>query len=152
MDNAYSVQNKQRKPWIQLVLAVVLLLSAVYLFFVNIPPVTLSWETASEVGTAGFNIYRADIVSEQFMQVNEVMIPAEGDEMLGATYRYEDHNVKPTQRYLYRIEEVEWDGSTQLYPETEMVRAGLTRVWRQIEGSALCVLAIVLLGQGIKKK
>lgn len=149
MDNTHSAD---KIPWVQVVLAAILLLSAGYLFFVNIPPVTLSWETASEVGTAGFNIYRADVVSEQFAQVNEDMIPAEGDEMLGAIYSYEDHNVTPTQRYLYRIEEVEWDGTTQLYPETEMVRAGLTRVWRQLEGVALCVLAIVLLRRGIKKK
>jgi hypothetical protein len=152
MDNVHLPLKIRNISWIQAVLAVILLLSAGYLIFMDIPPVTLSWETASEVGTAGFNIYRADIGSEQFSQVNEGMIPAEGDEMLGAAYSYDDHNVKPAKRYLYRIEEVEWDGTTHLYPETEMVRAGLTRVWRQLEGVILCILAVILLRQGIKKK
>ena len=152
MDNIHSAENKPRKPWVQIILAVVLLVFAGYMIIVDIPPVTISWETASEVGTAGFNIFRADIHSEQFVQVNENMIPAEGDEMLGAAYSYDDHDVKPTQRYLYRIEEVEWDGIKHLYPETETVRAGLTRLWRQLEGGVLCVLAIVLLWQGFKIK
>jgi hypothetical protein len=143
--------DKPRKSWLQVALPVILLCGAGYLFFANIPPVTLSWETASEVGTAGFNIYRADVDSEEFIRVNESMIPAEGDELLGASYRYDDHYVVPTRRYLYRIEEVEWDGSTNIFPETEMVRAGLTRIWRQIEGVVLALLAVGLLWQGVKK-
>ncbi len=148
----HSAKNEKRKPWVQIALAGLLLSGAGYLFFIDIPPVVLSWETASEVGTAGFNVYRADISTEQFVQVNNALIPAMGDEVLGASYRFEDRTVSPAQRYLYRIEEVEWDGALQLYPETVMVRAGLTRVWRQLEGGVLCVLAIALLWRSFKKK
>jgi hypothetical protein len=151
-DTKDSVDKIIRIPWSQITLAVFLLIGGVYLCIVDIPPVVLSWETASEVGTAGFNVYRADSGTEQFVQVNNNLIPAQGDEMLGAAYRYEDHTVSPTKRYSYRIEEVEWDGARQLYPETVMVRAGLTRNWRQLEGGVLCVLAILLLWRGFKKK
>lgn len=152
MDNLQVTEKERRKLWVQSALVVLILFGAGYLIFIDSPPVVLSWETASEVGTAGFNVYRAELSTEQFVQVNKDLIPAEGDEVLGATYRYEDHAVSPAKRYSYRIEEVEWDGTLQLYPETVNVRAGLTRVWRQLEGAALCVLAIVLLWRSFKKK
>lgn len=148
--------SKRYIPWGQIVLSVFLFFGAGYLFFVDTAPVVLSWETASEVGTAGFNVYRADasteISAEQYVQVNVDLIPAKGDEMLGADYLYEDDGVSSIKRYLYRIEEVEWNGARHLHPETVAVRAGLTRVWRQLEGGMLCALAIVMLFWGNKKK
>ena len=42
-------------------LAVLLLVGGVYLLLADVPPVALTWETASEVGAAGFNVYRADV-------------------------------------------------------------------------------------------
>ena len=152
--------NKPSIQWGKIALILVLFCGGGFLLLVDIAPVVLSWETASEVGTAGFNVYRADVSNEttddpsieQFLRVNEELIPAEGDEVLGATYRYEDYAVTPIKRYLYRIEEVEWDGARQLYPETVAVRAGLTRMWRQLEGSALCVLAILMAWWGYRNK
>ncbi|TFG65905.1 MAG: hypothetical protein E4H27_10390 [Anaerolineales bacterium] len=145
-------EQERRKLWGLIALSVLLLSGAGYLFFVDIPPVVLSWETASEVGTAGFNVYRADSPAEQFVQVTADLIPAEGDELLGAAYRYEDYAVSTAKQYVYRIEEVEWDGTRQLYPETVNVRAGLTRVWRQLESGVLGLLAIMLLWRGFTKK
>ena len=147
-----KVKGKQiRIPWVHSALALLLIVAALYLFLVDIPPVILTWETASEVGTAGFNIYRAEASSEEaFIQVNAALIPAEGDEVLGASYRYEDYAVSSATQYLYQIEEVEWDGTSQLFPETVTVRAGLTQTWRQIEGAILCIVAIVILWRGFK--
>jgi hypothetical protein len=147
-----SPEKRHSKPWGQMILAVVLFVGAGYLLFVDIPPVVLSWETASEVGTAGFNVYRAEFSTAEFVQVNEDLIPAQGDEVLGAAYRYEDYEVSPIKRYQYRIGEVEWNGAHQLYPDTVMVRAGLTRPWRQLEGGGLLVLALALLWWSWKKR
>ena len=100
------VQEKQSSSWVQFALVVVLFIGGGYLLFVDTAPVILSWETASEVGTAGFNVYRSDYGEDQFVQVNDELIPAKGDELLGAAYRYEDYAVSTASRYLYRIEEV----------------------------------------------
>jgi len=112
------------------------------------PPVALSWETASEVGTAGFNVYRAVFPGEDFVQVNPTLIPARGDEVLGAAYRFEDDAVAAGRRYVYRIEEVEWDGGLNVYPETVTVRAGLPRLWLKVEGGLLLLLAAGLAWRG----
>ena len=138
------------------VLAVALLVGGVYLLLADIPPVALSWETASEVGAAGFNVYRAespppDVSDADFVQVNAALIPAQGDEMVGAAYRFEDDDVRPGRRYAYRIEEVEWDGVTTLYPETVTVRAGLPRAWNKAAGGLLLLLGALVLWRSLKR-
>ena len=143
-------------PWGRMVLAVLLLVGGVYLLLADVPPVALTWETASEVGAAGFNVYRADVSGKDardgdFVQVNSVLIPAKGDEMVGAAYRFEDDDVAPGRRYAYRIEEVEWDGYATLYPETVTVRAGLPRVWTKVEGGLLLLLGVFLLWRSFKR-
>lgn len=148
------VQNELQKaafPWGQVLLAAVLLVSGLLLLLTVIPPVTLSWETASEVGTAGFNVYRAAAPGGDFVPINATLIPAAGNELLGAAYRFEDDAVVPGRRYDYRIEEVEWDGSINLYPETVTVRAGLPRFWTKVEGGILLLVALFLLRRSFKR-
>lgn len=129
----------------QVLLAVALLAAGIFLLVSNVPPVVLTWETASEVGTAGFNVFRAPVgdsaSGEDWVKVNAALIPAEGDEMVGADYAFEDDDVRPGRRYRYQIEEVEWDGTTTRYPEEVVVRAGLSPRWTKLEGGALIVLA-----------
>ena len=129
------------------VLAVLLTVGGVWLLLSDLAPVVLTWETASEVGAAGFNVYRSPIDEDDFTQVNEELIPAQGDEMVGATYRFEDSDVKPGARYRYRIEEIELDGGTTVYPETVEVRAGLPRRWLRVEGGILIAVALLIVWQ-----
>ncbi len=147
-------QNEQVSvafPWVRILLAAALFVSGIGLLLADIPPVTLSWETASEVGTAGFNVYRAPAPEGDFAQVNTALIPAEGDELAGAAYRFEDDEVAPGRRYQYRIEEVEWDGSINTYPETVTVRAGLPRLWTKVEGGILLLLALFVVWRSFKR-
>jgi hypothetical protein len=128
-------------------LAALLAFGGVWLLVSDLAPVVLTWETASEVGAAGFNVYRSPVGEEDFTQVNEALIPAQGDEMVGASYRFEDSDVRPGVRYRYRIEEVELDGTTTLYPETVEVRAGLPRLWVRVEGGLLIAVALFIIWQ-----
>ena len=133
---------------LKIILAVILLGGGIGLLVVDASPVVLTWETASEVGTAGFNVYRrvaTDDPARSFTQVNEELIPAAGDELTGASYSYHDEDVKPWRRYQYRIEEVEWDGDETLYPETVEVRAGLPTPWLRVEGGVLILLALLVI-------
>lgn len=129
----------------QVILALVLFVAGVFLLVSDVPAVVLTWETASEVGTAGFNVYRApgweppsDTV---WSQVNAELIPAAGDELVGASYAFEDNGLMVGRRYRYQIEEVEWDGSRTRYPDEVVVRAGLPPLWTKLEGVVLVLLA-----------
>jgi hypothetical protein len=127
-------------------LALALLAIGLYLLIVDIPAVALSWETASEVGTAGFNVFRSagweTAAEAQWTQVNAELIPAKGDELSGATYVLEDEGLTPGRRYRYQIQEVEWDGVTTRYPDEVVIRAGLPPLWTKLEGLLLIVLAL----------
>jgi hypothetical protein len=128
---------------------VVLFALGVILWVIPVSPVTIEWETGSEVGTAGFNLYRALTASSDaeltWTLVNSDLIPARGDEILGADYRYEDHDVQAGRRYHYRIEEVEWGGKVTTYPHVIDVRAGVPRSWIHAQGVVLIALSVVLL-------
>lgn len=108
--------------------------------------VVVSWETASEVNTSGFNLFRAEGSAEgPFEQVNDELIPARGDPLIGASYQIQDVEAAPGRLYFYQIEEVEWTGARQRYPEVVQVRAGLPRSLLIAEGAALIILGCVLL-------
>lgn len=153
-----SAQQERTTPWprirwgLSLALACLLALAGGWLLLSDSAPVVLTWETASEVGTAGFNIYRSPIDEQTMVKVNETLIPAQGDEMVGASYRFEDTGVTPGKRYRYQIEEVEWDSKTTIYPETVEVRAGLPVLWIRIEGGLLLLVALVLLWQALLRR
>ncbi|MGC9521037.1 MAG: hypothetical protein ACP5HG_04060 [Anaerolineae bacterium] len=148
-----SESDRDRRDVIglRLLLAFASLGVGILLLFLDVPPVVLTWETASEVGTAGFNVYRAPAwdtdSADSWTRVNPELIPAEGDEVVGASYRFEDEGLRPGRRYRYRIEEVEWDGTTTVYPDVVIVRAGMPRYVTKGEGVVLLLLGAFLMGR-----
>lgn len=86
---------------------------------------TVEWETASEVGTAGFNLLRQDPASGTFVRINDSLLPALIGSPQGGVYRYPDRDVAPGGTYIYRLEEVEADGTVRSYgPFTVAAGAG----------------------------
>lgn len=79
--------------------------------FLAPPAITVEWSTASELNTAGFNIYRALSPDDPGTRLNAALIPASPDPLVGGSYTYTDMQVTPGQTYYYRLEEVETDGS-----------------------------------------
>jgi hypothetical protein len=108
--------------------------------------ITISWETASEVDTMGFNLLRAEGSARgPFQQINAQAIPAKGDPLTGSEYEMEDKDVRPGRLYFYQIEEIEWSGARAPYPEIVQARAGLPRIWLVAEGVLLMVVGFVLI-------
>ncbi len=146
-----SARDRRAVSGMRFVLALVLVGVGILLLVLNVPPVVLSWETASEVGTVGFNVYRSPAweadSAATWTKVTPVLIPAVGDEVVGASYRFEDARLQPGRRYRYRIEEVEWDGITTVYPDVVVVRAGMPRYMTKLEGVVLSLLGILLMGR-----
>ena len=78
--------------------------------------VQLDWETASEVGLVGFNIYRSDSLDGVKQRLNTDTLPAQKPgEMNGATYQFSD-KVGQGQHYYYWLELITTDGTEQIEP------------------------------------
>ncbi len=75
--------------------------------------VLLSWTTASEVNTAGFNIYRSEKRDGPYTQINSQIIPTSFDKVAGAKYQYQDTTVEPGKTYYYQLEDVELGGTVK---------------------------------------
>ena len=72
----------------------------------------VEWTTASELDTAGFNLYRSLTPAGPFEKVNSSLIPTNGDPLSGGDYQYEDKSIQPGVTYFYQLEEVELNGGS----------------------------------------
>ena len=77
--------------------------------------ILVEWTTASEIDTAGFNLYRSEQPDGPWTKLNQELIPASTDPVAGGKYRYEDTIVTPGKTYYYEIEDVEFKGATKRY-------------------------------------
>ncbi len=77
--------------------------------------VVLKWEIATEVDNAGFNIWKSNGKDEEYVKVNELLIPGEGGGNWGSDYSFIDKNVVPGATYLYKLEDVEFDEESTLH-------------------------------------
>jgi hypothetical protein len=71
--------------------------------------VQIDWETANELGHAGFNLYRHTLVESRYVRVNDRLITGR------SPHRYLDSNVRPSTSYLYRLGDVGVDGRETYY-------------------------------------
>ena len=122
---ASVTSNKQNRGRLLLFIGSLWLVLAVGYFYYQImnPVVAIQWDTATEVNTAGFNIYRSTAPDGDFLQVNEVdgLIPAEGTAVSGAAYHYLDHTVVVNTTYYYLLEEVEYDQTINRYYDDMLI-------------------------------
>jgi hypothetical protein len=105
------------------------------------PTVVVEWETASELNTAGFNIYRSDNPQGPFDKVNSDLIPASPDSLTGGSYSYRDTQVATSGSYYYQLEDIDFNGNSTLHGPIK-VEAGRGNLWA-------VVLAIIVFFFGI---
>jgi hypothetical protein len=73
--------------------------------------ILVEWKTASELDTAGFNLFRGESPDGPFIQLNDAIISASPDPVIGGAYRYEDTGVFAGKTYYYQLEDVELNGT-----------------------------------------
>jgi hypothetical protein len=88
--------------------------------------VLLSWQTASELDTAGFNLWRGDAADGPYGKVNEALIPARGGPTWGASYTFTDAPVVAGATYYYKLEEVDVYGQSAFHGPT-VVTVGMAQ-------------------------
>ncbi len=77
--------------------------------------IEVHWKTASEVGTAGFNLYRKDPATGSPVQVNESLVPALPGSPNGARYAVLDPDAPLGTASIYVLEEIEFQGTSRSY-------------------------------------
>jgi len=111
--------------------------------------VEMSWTTATEINTAGFNIYRSERAEGPYTRINPQLIPAKNDLIAGGTYTYVDDKTQASQTYYYQLEDIELNGKSARHTPIAVNSAGMQTLddsWRVI---ALSIGALVLIGGGI---
>ena len=107
------------------------------------PTVVVTWETASEVDTAGFLLYRGNSPEGPFQLLIETPVPAQGDPLVGSAYQYEDREVAWGQSYFYQLEEVERGGTRNRSDDIVEAQAGVGWPWAIAGGAGLATLGVV---------
>jgi hypothetical protein len=78
----------------------------------------VEWQTASEIGTAGFDLYRLDPAAGAWQKVNRTMVPglAGAGAPQGGTYRVLDAAAPAGGEAFYQVIETETFGAKRHYP------------------------------------
>jgi hypothetical protein len=79
--------------------------------------VFLKWKTESETDNAGFNVWRAD----NFVKVNDAIIPALGSSISGSEYDFVDQWVLNEKRYFYLLEDIDTNGISTFHGPVKAV-------------------------------
>ncbi len=85
--------------------------------------IDLRWETASEVGTAGFYLQRSTQSTGVFSRIGS-FIPVNGDGLTGAIYTYTDPGLTNGSSYYYRLEAVNSDQTSEFHGPVMAVAGG----------------------------
>lgn len=107
------------------------------------PQIEIRWETESEINTAGFNILRSETPEGTYVRLNKTIIPAADDPIAGASYEFIDADVQLDRVYYYRLEDVEYDNSTEVHEVIEAEAAG--RSWWLVLLTIACFIIGIIL-------
>ena len=76
----------------------------------------LRWVTGTEIGTAGFDLYRSETPDfESFEKVTPRMVEASGTLQSGAEYKVLDRSVEPGTLYYYFLVEIDVNGKMSTF-------------------------------------
>ena len=90
--------------------------------------IVVEWETASELNTVGFYLYRSQSSDGQYDQINDHLVPASPDPLTGGEYSYIDEGVDAGLTYYYKLEEVDSKGNSSYFGPIEIQASN--QIWQ----------------------
>ena len=116
------------------------------------PSVTVQWNTETELDTAGFNLYRSEFDTNDYILVNDMLINSEGSSTSGASYTFVDNSVEAGKTFYYLLEEIQNDGTANRYEDDKFSYTvpGMTN-WSVVLAAIAIVVGLGLLVVGIKE-
>ena len=111
----------------------------------------VTWETVSEVGNIGFNLWRGDSPSAPDAQLNASLIPSQAPgSSQGFVYTFDDANVVSGSTYYYWVETVDTQGGVSRFGPVSATFNAPTAV-RLLDAGAATTLpfALPLAGAGL---
>lgn len=118
------------------------------------PTVEVNWETATEMQTAGFNLYRSSTPVGDFMLLNQEagLIPSQGEGLTGASYTYIDDSVDVGNTYYYLLEEVEFNQNVNRYEDDLFAyTVPYVTIWTAVLTAVSVVVGLALLVTGLRE-
>jgi len=115
--------------------------------------IVVQWTTATEINTAGFNVYRSERAEGPYTKLNAQLIPA-SDALTGGKYQYEDTTVVAGKTYYYQLEDVEYGGVTARHGPIVITASGgwgQAEWWMGIGVGALVVSALLLVARRVRR-
>lgn len=91
-----------------------------YVLFGSDSVVVIQWNTASEVDTVGFNLYRSEVEEGPFEKINNELVPASSDPFAGSSYSYRDEDVDAGKTFFYQLEDVDKNGNSTYHGPIEV--------------------------------
>jgi hypothetical protein len=106
--------------------------------------VTLKWQTASEMDTEGFNIWRSEAQAGPYTQLNASLIPAQGNSISGASYEFTDEDVVRGATYFYKLQDVDTGGATTFSQPVPATPGANWRIYIPIVFGSVIVSGVTL--------
>ncbi|NOY58071.1 MAG: T9SS type A sorting domain-containing protein [Calditrichaeota bacterium] len=93
--------------------------------------ILISWATSTEIGNAGFNLYRSQEESGEYTKINENLIPARGNATSGAEYSFSDY---PDQAatYFYKLEDISLTGESRFHGPVSVILTSINNKQHEI--------------------
>ena len=111
--------------------------------------IPVEWETETEFETAGFNVYRAEALDGEYIQLNSRLILSEADQATGAAYTFVDETVEPNRTYYYLLEDIEYSGNVNRHYDDITAGTFVRFEWWVLVSVPVCLLVgAVLLASG----
>ena len=78
----------------------------------------IKWATASEVDNFGYDVFRGDSETGQFVKINQNTIPGAGNSDTPSRYEYTDSAIAEGKTYWYYVESISMTGQREKFTPT----------------------------------
>ncbi len=110
----YAATDPENGPKLQIEIVTLITLSSFTAKGIS-GKVFVTWSTAAEIDTVGFNLYQAEAEAGKYIKINSSLIPAQGSATKSISYEFIDTNVQNRKTYYYKLEDIDLNGVSTMH-------------------------------------